>query len=122
MRVAVVGASMNRGKFGNKAVRAYVSKGNDVFPVNPNEKEVEGLRCFASVLQIPDGLDLVLMYVPPAIGEKIVDDIIRKNPGAVYLNPGTESDVIMSKLKAAGIKFYLACAIHALGITSEDMH
>ncbi len=121
MRVAVVGASRNKEKFGNKAVRAYVLKGHTVFPVNPNEKEIEGLRCFASVLQIPDGVDLVLMYVPPAVGKKIVDDIIRKRPEAVYLNPGTENNGIERKLKAAGIKVYLACAITALGLSPEEL-
>ncbi|MGH9257995.1 MAG: CoA-binding protein, partial [Vicinamibacterales bacterium] len=48
--VAIVGASSDRRKFGNKALRAFQAAGYRVVPVNPNERQVEGMRAYASVL------------------------------------------------------------------------
>jgi hypothetical protein len=42
--IAIIGASTDRNKFGNKAVRAFRQQGYQVFPVNPKEETVEGLR------------------------------------------------------------------------------
>ena len=66
-RVAVVGASSDRNKFGNKALRAYVRQGWEVFPVHHKEAEIEGIPTVASLDDL-DGIDRVTFYVPPAIG------------------------------------------------------
>ena len=53
-RVAVIGASSNRSKFGNKAPRVpYERQGFTVLAINPNEREVEGHQTYASVLDVP---------------------------------------------------------------------
>ena len=65
--VAVVGASSNRQKFGNKAVRAFLAEGHTVVPINPNESEVEGLRTYASVRDVPQAIDMATVYVQPEI-------------------------------------------------------
>src|SRR5690242_10966753 len=70
--VAVIGASSNRRKFGNKAVRAFHAHGDTVFPVNPHEEVIEGLTAYPSVLAIPGTIDMATMYVPPAIGLAIL--------------------------------------------------
>ena len=57
--VAVIGASNNRSKFGNRAVRAYLEQGYTVVPINPHEKEVEGLKTYASVLDVPGAIDMI---------------------------------------------------------------
>ena len=51
--VAVIGASADRSKFGNKAVRAYLTRGFTVYPVNPKETTIEGLPAFASIDAVP---------------------------------------------------------------------
>ena len=81
MRVAVVGASSNRQKYGNKAVRAYVAQGHEVIPINPNETEVEGLTTYPKVSDVPGELDRVLLYVPPSVGLGTMEDIARKGVG-----------------------------------------
>lgn len=48
--IAIIGASSDRSKFGNKAVRAYKRKGFKVFPINPKESKIEGLKCYRSVI------------------------------------------------------------------------
>ncbi|MEM4398161.1 MAG: CoA-binding protein [Candidatus Woesearchaeota archaeon] len=121
MRIAIIGASKDRNKYGNKAVRAYKELDNVVFPVNPHEKEIEGLPCYSSVLDIPIEVDAASIYLPPEIGLKVVDDIIKKGIKKVFLNPGTESDELINKLRLYGIEVILACSIRAIGKNPDEM-
>jgi len=121
MKVAIIGASKDRQKFGNKAVRAYLMHGDKVFPVNPKEKEIEGLKCFKSVLDIPEELDRVSFYLPPEIGLKVVDEVIKKGTKEVFLNPGAESDELIAKLKNANLKVRTECSIRAIGMDPNEL-
>jgi len=109
--VAVVGASSNRSKFGNKAFRAFRQKGFTVIPVNPNEPEVEGTRTFASLLDIPGEVDMVTVYVPPQVGLRIMDDVARKGVKELWLNPGADDDTVIDRARELGLEPILACSI-----------
>jgi uncharacterized protein len=113
--VAVIGASNNRRKFGNRAVRAYLDQGYTVVPINPHEPEVEGLKAYASVLDVPGTIDMASFYVPPEVGEQIIDEIARKQIAEVWLNPGAESDELIARARALSLKPIVACSIVALG-------
>ena len=113
--VAVIGASNNRRKFGNRAVRAYLDQGYTVVPINPHEREVEGLKAYASVLDVPGTIDMASFYVPPDVGEQIIDEIARKQIAEVWLNPGAESDELIARARALSLKPIVACSIVALG-------
>jgi predicted CoA-binding protein len=113
--VAVVGASSNRQKFGNRAVRAFRLQGYTVVPINPHETEVEGLKAYASVLDVPGTVDMVSLYVPPEIGERIIEEIARKGIAEVWLNPGAESDSLIARARALQIQPIVACSIVAIG-------
>ena len=63
--VAIIGASNDRGKFGNKAVRAFQQQGYTVYPVNPGETEIEGLPAYKSILDVPVRPDMASVYLPP---------------------------------------------------------
>ena len=121
MNIAIIGASNDRGKYGNKAVRAYAMMGHTVFPVNPKETEIEGHTCYKTVTAIPYKIDRVSLYVPPEIGLKLVGQIKRVKPKEVYINPGAESDELVAAFTKAGIKPLLVCAINAIGIDPEKM-
>ena len=121
MNIAVIGASIDRAKFGNKAVRAYKERGSKVFPVNPKEKEIEGLKCFNSLKEINEQIDFASIYLPPKIGLTIVSDLKEKRIKKVYLNPGTESDELIKALNKAGIIPILECSILALGRNPEKI-
>ena len=71
--VAIVGASSNRNKFGNKALRAFERRGYTVIPINPNEAEVEGHKTFATVLDVPNGIDTV--PAGPAVESLVAPDL-----------------------------------------------
>jgi len=113
--VAVVGASSNRRKFGNRAVRAFHQQGYTVVPINPHETEVEGLKAYASVLDVPGDVDMVSLYVPPEIGMLVIEEIARKGIAEVWLNPGAESDALIARARALQIQPIVACSIMAVG-------
>lgn len=116
MRVAIVGASRNRLKYGNRAVRAYLRQGHEVLPVNPNGQEVEGLPAYPSIGHLPEGrLDRVLLYVPPEIGVKVLEEIARREVDEVWVNPGAESEELFRKAKELGLRVVYACAILDIG-------
>ena len=113
--VAVVGASSNRRKFGNRAVRAFQQQGYTVVPINPHETEVEGLRAYASVLDVPGTVDMASLYVPPDIGIQVIEEIARKGIAEVWLNPGAESDALIARARSLQIQPIVACSIIAIG-------
>jgi len=113
--IAVIGASSNRRKFGNKAVRAFQAHGDTVFPVNPHEREIEGLTAYPSVLAVPGTIDMATMYVPPEIGVKILDELAQKGVAEVWLNPGSESEALIARARALDLTIIEACSITGLG-------
>ena len=117
MRVAIIGASNNRAKYGNKALRSYQRNGDEVIPVNPNEPEVEGLKSYARVVDVPGGIDRALLYVPPNVGIKVLDDLAAKKVPEVYVNPGADSDELFARAEELGVKTIFACAIVDIGDT-----
>ena len=113
--VAVIGASNDRSKFGNRAVRAFRQQGYTVVPINPHETEVEGLKAYPSVLDVPGSIDMASCYVPPDIGEQVIADVARKGIAEVWLNPGADSDELIARARALQIQPIVACSIVAIG-------
>jgi len=113
--VAVIGASSNRRKFGNRALRAFRQQGYTVVPINPHETEVEGVRAYASVLDVPGAIDMASFYVPPEIGVQVIDEIARKGIAEVWLNPGAESDALIARARSLQIQPIVACSIVSIG-------
>lgn len=113
--VAVIGASSNPRKFGNRAVRAFLRQGCTVVPINPNEPEVEGLKTYGSVLDVPGAIDMATFYVHPEVGERVIEEVARKGIAEVWLNPGAESDALVARARALNIQPIVACSIVAIG-------
>ena len=113
--VAVIGASSNRDKFGNKALRAFAHKGYTVFPINSVETVVEGHPAFKSVLDVPDPIDLATVYVPGAVGVGVMDDLAKKGIAEVWLNPGADDRQVVDKARELGLKTVRHCSIIAIG-------
>jgi predicted CoA-binding protein len=120
LSVAVIGASQDRRKYGNKAVRAYLESGYQVFPVNPREATIEGLATYPTLHEIPVPIDFVSLYVPPAIGLKLLPEIAAKTPRELWLNPGSESDDLIEAAADLHLRAVVACSIVALGMSPEE--
>ncbi|REK19152.1 MAG: CoA-binding protein [Planctomycetota bacterium] len=116
--VAIVGASADRAKFGNKSVRAHVQAGYDVYPVNPKGGQIEGLEAYTSLADVPlEHLDRVSVYLPPQAGLALLDEIAAKGCDKVWFNPGTESPEVLEKAKQLGLDAVAACSIVDLGMS-----
>lgn len=118
MRVMVIGASSDPDKFGNKAVRAYLRQGgHEVFPVNPKETEIEGLRCYADVSAVPGPIDRASMYLPAAVSLKVLDALAARGDVAeLWLNPGADAAEVVERAQAVGFDPIQACSIVAIGM------
>ena len=113
--VAIIGASPDRAKFSNKAVRAFVRRGFTVIPIHPREAEVEGLTAYKSVADVPDAIDMASLYVPPAVGIFVLDEIARKGIREVWVNPGAESQELIDRAHDLGLEPIVACSIVGIG-------
>jgi uncharacterized protein len=116
--VAVVGASRDRSKFGNISVRAHLQQGFEVFPVNPNADEVEGLPAFASLSDVPvENLDRITIYLPPHLTLELLDEIQKLAPTEVWMNPGSADEDVRLRAEQLGIEIIEACSIVDLGVS-----
>ena len=118
--MAVIGASGDRRKFGNKAVRAFRHRGYEVVPINPHQKEIEGLQTYQSVLDAPFEIDMATIYVPPDIGERVLVELARKEIAEVWLNPGADSPKVIQRARELGFQPVLGCSLVAIGESPED--
>jgi predicted CoA-binding protein len=112
--VAIIGASNDRTKYGNKAVRAHLQQGFTVFPVNPKESQIEGVPAFKSISDVPVRPHRISVYVPPHVLEKILPDIAAKSCDELWLNPGTESPSVLAEAQRLGLNVIQACSIVAI--------
>ena len=90
---AVIGASTNRAKFGNKVLRCYQTNELSVIPVHPREQQIEGLDCVATINDLPAEVASISIITPPQITEKIVMDAVSKGIKNIWMQPGAESSV-----------------------------
>ena len=113
--VAVIGASSDRRKFGNKAFRAFQQEGYNVIPINPNEASVEGVPTFSTVMDVPEKIDMATVYVPPEIGITLLDGFEKKQIAEIWINPGAESDELMADARRRKLNVIEACSIVGIG-------
>ena len=116
--VAILGASADRAKYGNKAVRAHLAQGYEVYPVNPKGGEIEGLTVYKSLADVPAGrLSRISLYLPPAVGLSTLPEIVTRGCDELWLNPGSESDELVAAARQAGLDPIIACSIVDLGVS-----
>lgn len=118
--IAVIGASTDRRKFGNKALRAWRRQGHTVIPINPRTAEVEGEPAYASVLDYPGAIDEATLYVPAEVGVRVLDEVAKKGIKTVWLNPGADSPEVVARARGLGLTPIVACSILGVGETPAD--
>ncbi|KTD56449.1 CoA-binding protein [Legionella shakespearei] len=88
---AVLGASSNRDKYGNKVLRCYQQRGKTVYAVNPREQRIEGLDVIPSISALPDEVNSISIITPPAVTERLVAEAMQKGIRNIWMQPGAES-------------------------------
>jgi len=119
--VAVLGASADRSKFGNKAVRAYLQRGYTVYPVNPRETEIEGIPAHRALADVPVRPNLISVYLPPPVLLKVLPEIAAKGCDELWLNPGTESPEVLAEAERLGLNVVQACSIVSIGLSPATL-
>ena len=119
--IAIIGASANRSKFGNIAVRAFLKQGYTVFPVNPKGSQIEGLPVFKSIADLPVRPNLISVYLPPPVLLKVLPAIAARGCDEFWLNPGTESDEVLAEAERLGLNVIQACSIVGVGLSPEEV-
>ncbi len=110
-RVAVIGASTKPDRYAYKAVALLQEKGHTPVPIAPAKQEIQGLKAYASISEVPDSIDTVTIYVRPQVLKELVDDIIAVKPQRVIMNPGTEDEQLRDRFEYAGITVVQACTL-----------
>jgi predicted CoA-binding protein len=120
--IAIIGASPDRSKFGNRAVRAYLQQGWEVYPVHPTALQIEGQTSYPSIKDVPAStLERVSLYLPPARGLGVINEVAEKSVGEVWLNPGAESEELLEKGQALGLKMIAGCSIVDIGVSPYQL-
>ena len=114
---AVVGASTDRTKYGNRVLRVYLQTGRPVHPVNPKAAEVEGLKAYPDLRSLPEAVHGISVITPPAVTEKVVEEAAARGIRHVWMQPGAESDVAVARAEQAGINVIAdgSCILVILG-------
>lgn len=119
--VAILGASSDRSKFGNKSVRAHQQQGFDVYPVNPKGGEIEGLTAYPSLADVPvEHLTRISVYLPPRIGLAVLEEVAAKGCDELWLNPGSDSDEVVQRARDLGLEPIVACSIVDVGVSPSQ--
>lgn len=114
---AVVGASQDREKYGNKVLRAYLQSGRPVYPVNPNATIVEGVAAVAQLRRLPESVHGISIVTPPSITELIIEEAASLGIKHVWMQPGAESDTAIKRALELGLNVIAgeACILVVLG-------
>jgi predicted CoA-binding protein len=118
---AVVGASTDRTKYGNKVLRAYVQSNRPVYPVNPKAPEVEGQKAFPDLKSLPEGIHGISVITPPQVTEKVVQEAADLGIKHIWMQPGAESETAVAAAEKAGISVIAgdACVLVVFGFAER---
>lgn len=118
---AVVGASRNRSKYGNKVLRAYLQDERTAYPVNPSAEEIEGIAAYPDLASTPQPLHGISVITPPAVTEEVVVQAINVGVKHIWMQPGAESAAAIRRAEDAGINTIGgdACLLVVLGFREE---
>jgi predicted CoA-binding protein len=121
-RFAVVGASKDRAKYGNKVLRAYLQNNRDAIPVNPGADEIEGLTTYRDLASVPGNVDGVSIITPPNVTEKVVDQALQRGIKQIWMQPGAENSAAIESAEKAGANVIAGgpCLLVALRYRESD--
>ena len=103
--IALIGATNDKNKYGNKILLDLISKGHKVLPINPKEEEISGLQAYKNVFETSEKPSIINFVVPPEVGLKITKDLVENGYDNFWYQPGAESQEVSSYLKSKNKNF-----------------
>jgi predicted CoA-binding protein len=95
-KFAVIGATDNTEKYGHQIFKNLTKRGYEVYPVNPKLKELEGVKCYPALSDIPVKVDVVDFVVPPPVTEATLKECPKLGLERIWLQPGSESEAAIA--------------------------
>lgn len=102
-KMAMAGASRNPKKFGGYVFNELKQKGFELYPVNPNADEIQGVKCYHTIESLPAGVDRLLVVTSKTDTELVAQQAINKGIKMVWVQQGAESPESLKLLEDAGI-------------------
>ena len=104
--IAVVGASPRRERPSHRVMAYLQRRGYRAMPVNPNAADgaINGERCYASLAEVPEAIDMVDVFRRTEVAGGVVDEAIAKGAKVVWMQLGVRDDAAAARAKAAGLK------------------
>lgn len=114
---AVVGASTDRAKYGNKVLRCYQQNDRAAYPVNPTADEIEGEKAYPDLSSLPEHVHGISIITPPAVTERIVEEAASVGIKHLWMQPGAESEAAVKRAEQLGLNVIAgdACVLVVLG-------
>lgn len=114
---AVVGATDDRSKFGNKVLRCYLQHGMDAHPVNPKGGTIEGRPAWPSLLDVPGPVHAASIITPPPVTLRVVEQAAEAGIRHLWMQPGAESDAAVERAEELGLSVIAdgSCLLVVLG-------
>ncbi|MGH1568138.1 MAG: CoA-binding protein [Nitrosopumilus sp.] len=103
-KVAVVGMSKNSSKAAHYVPKYLSENGYDITPVNPTTDEILGKKCYNSISEIDEGIDIVDVFRPSDQVLPVIEEAIKKKPKVIWLQQGIHNSEAEDLAKKAGIK------------------
>ena len=105
-RIAIVGLSRSTERPSNQVATYLKNKGYQVIPVNPAYPEILGGRSYASVSDIPSGVDLVVVFRRSQDIPDVARDVIQASPKYLWLQLGIRNDEAVADVESRGVEVY----------------
>ena len=110
--IALIGASNDKNKYGNKIYLNLRSKGYNVIPINPKENTIENDKAYTSIEEMEKLPDIANFVVPPPVALKIAHHVTKLGIKYLWFQPGSESNELEEWLKNSdGIKYLINSCI-----------
>lgn len=103
-KVAVIGISQNSSKAAHYVPKYLSDNGYDITPVNPTADEILGKKCYSSVLEINEPIDIVDVFRPSDEVLSFVQEAIKKKPKVIWLQEGIHNAEAEELARKEGIQ------------------
>ena len=103
-KFAVIGATNNHEKSGHQILENLKKRDYEIYPVNPRLETIEGIKCYATLSDLPVKVDVVDFVVPPSATETILKECLELGLERIWLQPGSESEAAISFCRENNLK------------------